>query len=95
MGTRNLIPDGLKPLLGMCMENFDTHGYFIGSFVIPIGYGGHGMFSLVPYPLPDRKPANMLDMWVRIKGLILSHAWACDKIMLNVVHLVIKLCWVR
>jgi hypothetical protein len=38
MGTRNSILDG-KNLLGMGMTNFNIHGYFIGSFAIPIGYG--------------------------------------------------------
>jgi hypothetical protein len=34
----------VKTLLGMGMTNFDAHGYFIGSFVIPTGIVGMSMF---------------------------------------------------
>jgi hypothetical protein len=37
------------------MTNFDTHGYFIGPFVILIGYGGHEYVLSCPIPpLLDR-----------------------------------------
>jgi hypothetical protein len=32
------------------MADFDTHGYFIGSFVMPIGYGGRGYVLCCPIP---------------------------------------------
>jgi hypothetical protein len=35
----------------MGIVNFDAHVYFIGHFIIPIGYGGMCMFSLDLYPL--------------------------------------------
>jgi hypothetical protein len=51
-----------KNFIRACIENFDTHGYFIRSFVIPVGpFGMVGMdtFSLAMHPLHDSKPANI------------------------------------
>jgi hypothetical protein len=44
------------------MAIFNIHGYFIRSFVIHVGYGRRG------YVL-------YYDIWIRIKGLVLSHTW--------------------
>src|SRR5688572_29496082 len=39
MGTR--YPTSKNPIRAWVWRNFDTHVYFIGSFGVPIGYGGH------------------------------------------------------
>jgi hypothetical protein len=41
------------------MPNFDTHGILLGHLFYLSGTVGINMFSLAPYPLPDRKPANI------------------------------------
>lgn len=38
---------------------FDTHEYFVGSFVIAIGYDGRGYVLSSLYPLLDGKSANI------------------------------------
>jgi hypothetical protein len=57
----------------MCMTNFDTHMYCMGSFVISIVWWV-GICSLLSHPrYPDGKPANIY-MWIRIMEFIHSHA---------------------
>jgi hypothetical protein len=41
------------------MTIFYTLGYFIGSFVILIGYDGLGHVLSCPYPLPNGKPTSI------------------------------------
>jgi hypothetical protein len=63
----------------MGTTNFDIYGYFIGSF---IGYGGHMYVLSCHIPATLKNPLTY-DMWVRIKGLILSHVWACMVLPFN------------
>jgi hypothetical protein len=36
-----------------------VYGFLLGYLLYPLGMVGMGTFSLAPYPLPDRKPANI------------------------------------
>jgi hypothetical protein len=48
------------------MTDFDTHGYFIGSFVMPIGYGGRGYVLCCPHTRYPIGNPLIYDTWVRI-----------------------------
>jgi hypothetical protein len=57
MGTRN--PMGKNPIRARVWRILIPMGILLGNLLYPSGTVGVGMFSVVPYPLPDRKPVNI------------------------------------
>jgi hypothetical protein len=97
MDTWNRYPMGKNPIRVWVWRILILMCILFGLLLYPSGMVVMGIFSLVPYLLPDRKSLTY-DMRVRITRLVLSHPWDyiwCCHLMLNVVNRVIKLCWVR